>query len=885
MSKSFLEFKRFLAKEEASLTEYERKLARLILDNFSSVESTGTAAGVRGRLIAQLITDAGDAASSDLKIGTNAVSNDSNKINRLLEIKVQDFRGFSNEQSFEFKNLYTFVYGPNGTGKSSLCEALEYSLLGSINEADAKRIDVSTYIQNSITKKSAKPVLTGISTNGNNIAVKADPKTYEFCFIEKNRIDGFARVAANTPQAQQTRLAALFGLEEFNAFCTQFNENFDKYLDCVGRKAKELADKEKQIAGQKAILLQLPEKEKEAKSKQDAIIPKYLTCTTLVEIKKHISGDEGNGGVLKVNNTEIGRLTNLKLATDPGIDTILDEVKNLIALIQEGKAAHQFLANYKDQLSLGSLYSAILNNRDKYENNCPACESILYKGDNLLVPHDPYKNATVKLKEFDTALKKEARINEIGGEIARRWIPLSQKIANLYPVASVVNFQQLSEVETLQNAGISVQDNKSLAPALDLFLEKSGLLSTLKIAIQTYNLQITKSKEKIKKLDEENALLTKHLEEIAAINTIISTNTGNAITANTAIESFKAENEALIKLAKEERPVVARNLKYLVAYDSFREKLSKYSSNLPLSLAADLNEKTLKFYNAINKNDHVSDRLKSLRLPTGIGRKIEIEFFSGEKCDALQVLSEGHIRCLGLAILFSKIVRDDLPFLIFDDVVNSIDDEHRSGIVDLIFDDEEIKKRQLIITTHGEDFVKRLENAIPKVEYKNTVTRIDFLVPIDSKKILVKLDLPRHYLVVAEQSYQDGKMRDCLSYVRKSFEELLNRLWKKIASKSHNVQIQLGLRGPNSPPDLMGLATGLSGFLSKKEVSIYQNVIPLLAQMLGKENTHPVEWNYLNKGTHDEDMVGEFDAVIVKEMLALVLAIDEAIEKGGVVTT
>lgn len=71
---------------------------------------------------------------------------------------------------------------------------------------------------------------------------------------------------------------------------------------------------------------------------------------------------------------------------------------------------------------------------------------------------------------------------------------------------------------------------------------------------------------------------------------------------------------------------------------------------------------------------------------------------------------------------------------------------------------------------------------------------------VDSKRIFVKLDSPRHYLVVAEQSFQEGKVRDCLSYVRKSFEELLNRLWKKIGNKGHSAQIAIK---PNS-----GMAAG-----------------------------------------------------------------------------
>ncbi|PRC94334.1 AAA family ATPase [Solimicrobium silvestre] len=881
MSKSISEFKRFLIKSQAAFSEYEKKLAKLVLDNFHEVEASGTAGGKRGKLIAKFIENAGDSASSDLNIEIDASTDDLNRITYLSAIKIKNFRGFSTEKILEFKNPYTFIYGPNGTGKSSLCEALEYCLLGSINEADAKRIDITTYIKNSITKKSDQPLLSGKTSDGKSVAVQADPKRYEFCFIEKNRIDGFARVAANTTAAQQVRLAALFGLEEFNGFSTQFNDNFENYIDSTGKKAKELADKEKQIAGHKAILLQIPEKEKEVKSKQDALLLKYPAYKALDEIKEHISGLDGNGGVTKKNHTEIGRLNNLKLAVDPGIDVISTEILDMTTLIQESKAAKQFLAGYKDQLSLGDLYSAILKNKEKSENHCPACESLLYDGDKIMVPVDPYQNATEKLKQFDVAIKKEARIKDIATQLNDRWPKLVSKVGNLAPAAILVAFAKSVEIDALKVSAENANNPKLKEDVLTMLLSKADLLGELKKAILNFNEAIGKSKSEIKKLENSNTALAKNLEEIVAIKTTIDQNIKNANAANIAIEKFKAENDTLIKLVEIEKPIVSRNIKYLVAYENFREKLLQYNGNLPLNLAADLNDRTLKYYNAINKNDHVSDRLKSLTLPTSPGKKIEIEFEVGQKCDALQILSEGHIRCLGLAILLSKIVRDDLPFLIFDDVVNSIDDEHRSGIIELILGDDEIKKRQLIITTHGEDFVKRLENAIPKIEYKSTVCRIDFLIPVDSKQILVKLDSPRHYLVVAEQSYQDGKIRDCLSYVRKSFEDLLNRLWKKIGNKSHTAQIQVGLRGPGGSPDLMAIASGLHGFLNKKEVTIFQDVIPLLAKMIGKESTHALEWNYLNKGTHEEDKEEEFDISMVKEMLELVMEIDTAVEKSG----
>jgi recombinational DNA repair ATPase RecF len=881
MSKSLSEFRRFLQKEHKHMTEFERKLARLILDNFGAVEAVGTAAGKRGKLVAKLIETAGDAVSSELELDSEIAAVGAGKVVRLTSVTVENFRGFSAGHTFEFTNPYTFIYGPNGTGKSSLCEALEFGLLGSINEADAKKIEVGAYIRNSITKKSGVPVLKGATADGvKDVVVKPDSKSYEFCFIEKNRIDGFARVAANTPAAQQGRLAALFGLEEFNSFSTQFNDRFETYIDVVGKKKAELAEKEKQIAGHKAILLQVPEREKENKGKVDTFLLNYPGIGTLDAAKLQIEGSEDAAGLIDKNKVEIARLNALALVPDPGIDAITGEVVQLAALIQERRIAEKFLSQYKEQLSLSELYKAILMHREKSENNCPACESVLYADGQLKVPVDPYANATEKLAKFEEALRQDARTDEITKQVRERWPKLEAKVQTLPQGAEAVKFARFDEVGALSAACSDVSDAK-VEEALRALSANAILLGELKLAVATFNETMGKTKASAKVLDAANAVMAKHLQEIAAIKAVDEQLKKAITAANSAIAGFNVENEALIKQVEAEKPIVTRNMQYLVAYESFRKKLLKYNAELPLSLAADLNEKTLKFYNAINKNDHKSDFLSHLSLPTATGQRIEIGFEGPQRHDALQILSEGHIRCLGLAILLAKIVRDDLPFLIFDDVVNSIDDEHRGGIVDLILGDDEVKNRQLIITTHGEDFVKRLENAVPKAAYKSSVSRIDFLTPIDAKKIVVKLDSPRHYLEVSERSLQDGRVRDSLSYLRKSLEEILNRLWKKIGNRNFSAQIQVGLRGPGGAPDLMALASGLHSFLEKKDVTVFQGVIPTLAAIIGRKDTHPVVWNYLNKGTHEEDRVEEFDASMVKDMFRLVTEIETAIEADG----
>lgn len=876
MNKSLAEFKRFLAKSAPSLSEHEGRLANLMLGGFNEIAAVGSAGGRRGRVLAKLIVDKGDATAPTLDIVADEANTNESEIIRLTKIEVEHFRGFSDKHTFEFKNPYTFIYGPNGTGKSSLCEALEYGLLGSIHEADSKRIPIPDYIRNNTSKKSAKPVLYGDTAKERGIEVKVNPHSFEFCFIEKNRIDGFARVAANTPAAQQARLAALFGLEEFNTFATQFNESLDPYLDCVGKKGKELADRAKGIAGHKAILEGLPAKLKVAEGRGTALLAKYQECKNLEEIKVALSGPEGNGGKQKANNTEIGRLQNLKTAADPGTDGILANAGELLRLVKEKAEAEDFLNQYKDQLSLRDLYSAILKNRERFGNKCPACASELYRDGRLAVPIDPYDSAEDKLKQFDAALTAEGRIKEISAAFTLGWRTLLPKIAKLPASAAAVGFARAPEVGTFSAEASDTKDMADIETFLRGALVKRELLEALKDAATAHNGKVEQSRAAIKKLEDDNLAISKDLEEIVTISTLTAANAKAETEATQAIEQFNRENEELIKEAEAEKLGVARNVSYSLAYASLRGKLLAYNAGLPLALAADLNEKTLKFYNEINKNDHPADRLKSLKLPTAVGEKIEIEFEDGDSCDALQVLSEGHIRCLGLAILLAKITRDGLPFLIFDDVVNSIDDEHRSAIIDLILNPEEVGKRQLIVTTHGEDFMKRLENAVPMKKYKETVTRIDFLAPFAAKKITVKLDSPRHYLTVATRSYEEGRTRDSLSYVRKSFEEELNRLWRKIANKRLLAQISVGMRGPGNP-DLMSLATGLHQFLSRKDVTVFQETLPHLSEMIGYGEKHQVEWNYLNKGTHEEDRAEEFDAVIVRRMLETVIKLDDAI--------
>ena len=142
----------------------------------------------------------------------------------------------------------------------------------------------------------------------------------------------------------------------------------------------------------------------------------------------------------------------------------------------------------------------------------------------------------------------------------------------------------------------------------------------------------------------------------------------------------------------------------------------------------------------------------------------------------------------------------------------------------------------------------------------------------------MKLDLPRNYLVLAQQRLEEGQLRDSLANGRRALENLINKLWKKLAKK-YNVHLSVSMRSPGKSPELMSTTQALRKFIDKNSIDEFENVASSLKILLGMENKNPIEWNYLNKGTHEEDRVEEFDRTIVKEMIGILEQIDDDLTK------
>lgn len=142
--------------QKGELTKYEKTLLSQINSKFDEIAAVGTARGGRSKLLGEKIRELKNQTVDEI---TSLVEKevDQDKIERIESLEVENFRGFGAVQKFEFKSRYTFFHGPNGSGKTSFCEALEYSVLGMIEEATARNIPIEKYILHAGQKKVQKP--------------------------------------------------------------------------------------------------------------------------------------------------------------------------------------------------------------------------------------------------------------------------------------------------------------------------------------------------------------------------------------------------------------------------------------------------------------------------------------------------------------------------------------------------------------------------------------------------------------------------------------------------------------------------------------------------------------------------------------------------------
>lgn len=581
----------FIENPNSGLNKIELKLAKIIFVNYDTIEPTSYYRGTRQKKIAHLISlNHNKTLDFPLKTSNDSTSKE---IQSLTRLTVMSFRGFQTKQIFRFGNRFTFVYGRNGTGKSSFVEAIEYSLMGNIQEAKYKRIDINQYIKNIYTKNAVLPKLYGMSNDGKEVEISPDTEKYNFSVIERSRIDNFSRMSAETNSVQQQRLAALVGLDSWNTFVNAFSKEIDTYLgydneltDEIKAAKKDLVDSENSLAASERTV-----------TASKSVLTKFLNEFQKDDLEQLSESFAAKKAKL---STELSKNGTLSLISSD----LLESVNTMQAqFLETQKIYHENTSkinHYKNDLSLVDLAKAILSQKVQKSNVCPAClTSIRNKDGSLNVTVDPYENAQKIQTQFRNATNIEASNNKLRSR-------LENELRGLYG-----SLQKL--LTQFENSGLHPMNKlTALSDAIDIFFrDKIAIPESVWLSSSVIN----EINDIIKKHNCELGKSTSQKISLQTTLSQINQNQGSFNTAKKSVEasrpiqenlkkSIEASKQLIANLSETAQIAIDKNklLKGLSkAYETLIIKLRNYTESLPNKELVDLNQLTLKIYNLINK--------------------------------------------------------------------------------------------------------------------------------------------------------------------------------------------------------------------------------------------------------------------------------------------
>jgi len=884
MASSKRDFGRFvtwLHQPENQVPNDVLRLANLAFSNFGTLEQTSRQHSQRSVYLVGLAR--ASLAQTPLEPpNTPAVAADGTwPWQRLRHLTLGPFRGFRTPEPFNLEKRVILFYGPNGSGKTSLCEGLEYALLGAVEEADNKRIESRAYLANAHAQRFDPPILTATDHESREVAVATNADAYRFCFVEKNRIDAFSRIAAR-PAGQRTELiAALFGMDKFNEFVGRFNDSLDLQLVLAGAKQVLLTAQRMALTadhvivkGEGRALLSLVEDEEE-------LARTHSSDITYDSLKQLIGTEETPGRLRELENI---------LNTLPPAAIGLSREGHLACCMAVYRASVTYkeisakLVARSSQVSFKDLYTSVLALKATEGDHCPACDTPL--AGPVGVTKNPYEKALhglTQLKELGELQEERDKVRNEGAEASRelrRQLGLLAGFVLACEEQDSTVGQYVCALPAEPHAGwwadvYSSQPQDGLNAGGDPGMVELILAVADRVAAQDMKARHARQ-ERQKNIVERDRLnklqlsvqsqqlkRQRHVEGLAA--------------AKGRIAAFDVANSGLIKEAAAEILDIARDTPIKAAYDGFLVLLKKYRDQLPGTLMAGLNDTAMNLYNEFNAGDLEVDKLATLHLPVTGTEKILISFSGNPQArmDALHILSEGHIRCLGLAILLAKGKSIRSPLIVFDDAINAIDHDHRRGIREAIFESDHFAETQLIVTCHSNEFIKDIQQHLPP-QHRNDCQVYLFRHHDGNHQPRVTGNvLSKNYVAKARAAKDDLDDRGALASSRQALEMLSEKSWRWLASHQFGV-LNLQLTGVGAEPGLRNLCEALFKRLNDAATFAHANKKHLVAaygRILGIPATNLI-WTYLNKGTHEEANRDDFDAVLVESVVHTLEALD-----------
>ncbi len=605
---------------------------------------------------------------------------------KIKSINITAFRGIPEELNLDLQEKSLLLLGENGTGKSSIIDAIEFFFTGKISHLKTRGdLALDDYGPNT-----NNPEKSSVSLEINpetHIITRTFNSTPDFPDIFKEDIDlakngkfilrrsQILNLINTTPSERYKFISDIIGSEKLEKIDTaMFQAN--KYLKEKIKDIEEKIDKNNSeineilnIQNSDEILFHINQLLTEQSLESLNSIGEIEGCVEEIDkISKQIDNKS-----LNALNDSLRVFKNIFIL----IEKILEELSKSEKYVESVKN------NSQSEFSLMKLLQNSLEIIEKNAEKCPLCENDI-DGEKLIYNIKERLARLDSIKQTNENLKYSLNnVNNYSSSIYNYLIELESKVDY---------FDELKEFK---------EEISSYVKILCDILKNVNVSS-----VMTAKFSIDEFKDFILKLDA-------NMKDICAVSKQLE-------------ESIEPSKEALQlqnlnQNLKDVSEILQKQNKNLDLIKGLKHQ-SEVSEIIYTEFSSIKKRKIQEFYDTIKENVehyysilHPNESYENIKLGINPNRKgstdLKMTIFGAKDKDPRSMSSEGHLDSLGLCIflaLFKK-VYTNFSLLVLDDVVTTMDSRHREKVSQLLF--EEFEDKQFIITTHDNIWFEQIKAA------------------------------------------------------------------------------------------------------------------------------------------------------------------------------
>lgn len=618
---------------------------------------------------------------------------------RIDKLLLENFRGYKEPQTFEIGGEHALITGANGAGKSSALEAIEFILNGKIDRLHGTGTD-GIYPKQHLPHRNASPsdVYASIRfQTGNDIEVTAsrgftdrNPEIYpasppaEFNDVRRLVQNGLHKLTrsdmidlvVSTPTDRGSLIDDLLDLKGVDDRRKQLrrlrNQHYASEINRIEGEIKEQKGSLRDALGISEIEdAQLREAVNEARTTLGGDLIDSLGEWESLDFRRDLRGPDAQ----EISSFQREDVKNrLHRQAEWFEETEAELIRNL----EDLESIRQELAAQEAQVDTGVL-SVLEHGRgviDDETNDCPLCGTS-WGSQELITVVERRKQ---KFEEIADKRKRLQSVSESVLDSIQSYINLTEML--LAVLGDEVDSQRAEKIKSYQEG-------------------LRGVLGTVEAI----------SQEEPQEAPDLRALADKlPSEEVARVNDQLQAKVEGQppkSEVESAWEALSVTESTLSRIVElEEKLEVKKKAKEVCT--AARDELVQARGEVLEDRYASVESTFKEYYGSIN---HDEEDINVKMEQTNAGVKFRVGFYDDDLHPPHAMHSEGHQDLMGICLflaLSKELSEHQDRFVLLDDVVMSIDEEHREQIAEL-FQGPISEEFQFIITTHDEIWEYQLQ--------------------------------------------------------------------------------------------------------------------------------------------------------------------------------